>query len=36
MTPDVQVAWQNPYFKEKITVIGLSGIIPQIQQLDFN
>ena len=23
-------AWQNPYFKEHITVVGLSGIIPQI------
>jgi len=23
-------AWQNPYFKEQITVIGLSGITPQI------
>ena len=23
-------AWQNPYFKEQITVVGLSGIIPQI------
>jgi hypothetical protein len=29
-------AWQNPYFKEQITVVGLSGIIPQILQLDFN
>jgi hypothetical protein len=23
-------AWQNPYFKEQIAVVGLSGIIPQI------
>jgi hypothetical protein len=29
-------AWQNPCFKEQITIVGLSGIIPQIQQLDCN
>jgi len=23
-------AWQNPYFKEQIKIVGLSGIIPQI------
>ena len=23
-------AWKNPYFKEQITIVGLSGIIPQI------
>ena len=26
----------NLYFKEQITIVGLSGIIPQIEQLDFN
>jgi len=25
ITPTV---WQNPYFKEQITIVGLSGIIP--------
>jgi len=23
-------AWQNPYFKEQIPIVGLSGFIPQI------
>ena len=27
---DQPKAWQNPYFKEHITVVGLSGIIPRI------
>jgi len=29
-------AWQNTYFKEQITIVVLSGIIPQIDQLGFN
>jgi hypothetical protein len=28
--------WQNLYFKEHITIVGLSGITLQFQQLDFN
>jgi replicative superfamily II helicase len=28
--------WQNLYFKEQIKIVGLSDIIPQIWQLDFN
>jgi hypothetical protein len=28
--------WQNIYFKEQITIVGLSGITLQIQQLDFS
>jgi hypothetical protein len=28
--------WQKLYFKEQISVVGLSGITLQIQQLDFN
>jgi hypothetical protein len=27
-------AWQNLYFKEQITIVGLSGITLQIYQLD--
>jgi len=27
-------AWQNLYFKNQITNVGLSGIALQIQQLD--
>jgi hypothetical protein len=30
-----QTAWQNLYFKENITLVGLSGMALQIQQLDF-
>ena len=26
----IPTAWQNPYFKEQITIVGLNGIIPQI------
>jgi hypothetical protein len=28
--------WQNLYFKEQITIVGLSGITQQIKQLDYN
>jgi len=26
----IPAAWQNPYFKEQIAVVDLSGITPQI------
>jgi len=29
-------AWPNLYFNEQTKIVGLSRIIPQIWQLDFN
>jgi len=29
-SPITQTAWQNPYLRDQITIVGLSGIIPQI------
>jgi hypothetical protein len=31
-----RTAWQNLYFKEQTSIVGLSGITLQISQLDFN
>jgi hypothetical protein len=31
----ILTAWQNLYFKKHTAVLGLSGITPQIWQLDF-
>jgi predicted kinase len=32
----IPTAWPNLYSKDQLTILGLSGIIPQIYQLDFN